>query len=317
MTMGRSPRNKVCAVGLFNRSQKPEEPADETLSELSVSGAQRLRDLVRGSMAVAGYEVTVYAGHVEDADGRQFGLGSLARRLADPRLAAKRWPAIVDGHIRSLIASIDGPDEFDVPTDELLDRTYLRLYEAGALPDGPWWSYGREALPGVLELLALDLPDSVATFNDEQVGKHGLDRLRTAGLANLRREEAEERATYDGVEILIGSMYMASTALVLREVVLRTTGEAHLPNGVLVAVPFRHQLLYHVPRDGGVVDALNAMAGNAAAAYDTEVGPISPHIYWWRDGEFQQITHRDGEGRVEVRVEGGFGEVFSRLFPEL
>jgi hypothetical protein len=316
MTTGRSPRNKVCAVGLFNRSQKPEEPADETLSELSVSGAQRLRDLVRGSMAVAGYEVTVYAGHVEDADGRQFGLGSLARRLADPRLAAKRWPTIVDDHIRRLIASIDGPDEFDVPTDDLLDRTYLRLYEADALPDGDWWTYGREALPGVLELLALDLPDSVATFNDEQVSKHGLDRLRAAGLANLRREEADERATYDGVEILVGSMFMASTALVLREVVLRTTGEAHLPNGVLVAVPFRHQLLYHVPRDSGVVDALNAMAGNAAAAYDTEVGPVSPHIYWWRDGAFQQITHRDDEGRVEVRVEGGFGEVFTRLFPE-
>lgn len=304
-------------MGLFNRNdRRPDEPADETLSELTVSSAQRLRDLVRGSMAVAGYEVTVYAGHVEDADGRQFGLGSLARRLADPRVPAKKWPALVDDHIRRLLASIDGPDEFDVPTSALLDRTYLRLYEADALPDGDWWSYGREALPGVLELLALDLPDSVATFNDEQVAKHGLDRLRVAGLANLRREEADERATYDGVEILVGSMFMASTALVLRDVVLRTTGEAHLPNGVLVAMPFRHQLLYHVPRDSGVVDALNAMAGNAAAGYDAEVGPISPHVYWWHDGMFEQITHRDDDGRIEVRVEGGFGEVFSRLFPE-
>jgi hypothetical protein len=305
-------------VGLFNRKERrrEEEPADEALSELTVSGAQRLRDLVRGSMAVAGYEVTVYAGHVEDADGRQFGLGSLARRLADPRVQAKRWPAIVDDHIRRLLASVNGPDEFDVPTEDLLGRTYLRLYEAGSLPEGDWWTYGREALPGVLELLALDLPDSVATFNDEQVTKHGLTRLRAAGLANLRREEADERATYDGVEILVGSMFMASTALVLREVVLRTTGEAHLPNGVLVAVPFRHQLLYHVPRDEGVVDALNAMAGNAAAGYDTEVGPISPHVYWWREGGFHQVTYRDGDGRIEVRVEGEFGEMFTRLFPE-
>lgn len=316
MTASGSPTNKVCVVGLFKRNPKPEEPADETLPELSISGAQRLRDLVRGSMAVAGYEVTVYAGHVEDADGRQFGLGSLARRLADPRVPARKWPEVVEDHIRRLLASVDGPDEFDVPTEDILERTYLRLYEAGSLPDGDWWSYGREALPGVLELLALDLPDSVATFNDEQVAKHGLDRLRTAGFANLRREEADERATFDGVEILVGSMFMASTALVLRDVVLRTTGEARLPNGVLVAMPFRHQLLYHVPRDTGVVDALNAMAGNAAAGYDSEVGPISPHVYWWDDGEFQQITHRDDDGRIEVRVEGGFGEVFTRLFPQ-
>jgi hypothetical protein len=302
-------------VGLFNRNER--EPADETLPELTVGGAQRLRDLVRGSMAVSGYEVTVYAGHVEDADGRQFGLGSLARRLADPRLPAKRWPSVVDDHVRRLLASVDGPDEFDVPTEDLLDRTYLRLYEAGSLPDGDWWSYGREVLPGVLELLALDLPDSVATFNDEQVAKHGLDRLRTAGIANLRREEVEERATYEGVEILVGSMFMASTVLVLRDIVLRTTGEARLPNGVLVAVPFRHQLLYHVPRDVGVVDALNAMAGNAAAGYETEVGPISPHVYWWYDGGFQQITHRDDDGRIEVHVAGGFGEVLTRLVPGL
>jgi hypothetical protein len=307
-------------MGLFNRNaRKPaddDEPQDEHLPELTISGAQRLRDLVRGSMAVAGYEVTVYAGHVEDADGRQFGLGSLARRLSDPRLAAKRWPSIVEDHITRLLASVNGPDEFDVPTEDLLERTYLRLYEAGSLPDADWWSYGREALPGVLELLALDLPDSVATFNDEQVTKHGIDRLRVAGLANLRREEADERATYDGVEILVGSMFMASTVLVLREVVLRTTGEAHLPNGVLVAVPFRHQLLYHVPRDTEVIEALNSMAAFAAMGYDKEVGPISPHVYWWQDGEFHQITQRDEDGRIEVHVQGGFADVLTRLFPE-
>jgi hypothetical protein len=304
-------------MGLFNRkSRDRDEPADETLSELTVSDAQRLRDLVRGCMATAGYEVTVYAGHVEDADGRQFGLGSLARRLADPDLPAKRWPQVVDDHISRLLASVDGPDEFDVPTEDLLERTYLRVYEAGSLPDADWWTYGREVLPGVLELLALDLPDSVATFNDEQVTKHGLDRLRVAGLRNLRSEQVDERATHDGVEILIGSMFMASTVLILRELVLRTTGEAHLPNGVLVAVPFRHQLLYHVPRDAEVVEALNTMAALAAIGYDREVGPISPHVYWWEDGEFHQITQRDDDGRVEVHVQGGFADVLTRLFPE-
>ena len=304
-------------MGLFNRGrQQPDEPPDETLPELTVSEAQRLRDLVRSTMAGAGYEVTVYAGHVEDADGRQFGLGTLARRLSAPDIPAKKWGRVVDDHLRRLLTAVDGPDQFDVPTEELLDRTYLRLYEGDALPDTQWWTYGREPIPGVLELLALDLPDSVATFNDEQVERHGLDQLRAAGLANLRKEHAEDRATHKGVEILIGSMFFASTALVLPEVVLRTTGEARLPNGVLVAVPFRHQLLYHVPRDKEVIEALHTMAALAARGYNEEVGPISPHVFWWRDGEFQQVTHSDDEGGIEIRVEGDFAEMFTRLFPE-
>jgi hypothetical protein len=304
-------------MGLFSRrGQREDEPADETLPELTVAGAQRLRDLVRASMAGAGYEVTVYAGHVEDADGRQFGLGTLARRLADPGLPARRWPRLVDDHLRRLLAAVDGPDVFDVPTDDLLDRTYLRLYEADALPeDDRWRTYAREPIPGVLELLALDLPDLVATFNDEQVARHGLARLREAGIRNLQREVAEDRVTHQGVEILVGSMYLASTALVLPEVLLRTTGEASLPNGVLVAVPFRHQLLYHVPRDEGVVEALNTMAALASAGYEKEVGPISPHVFWWRDGAYHQITFREDE-RIVIRVEGEFADVFTRLFPE-
>lgn len=301
-------------MGFFNRNRpQPDEPADEVLSELTVSQAQRLRDLVRGGMAAAGYEVTVYGGHVEDADGRQFGFGTLARRL--PEVPAKHWARIVEDHVRRMLASVDGPDVFDVPTEELLEHTYLRLYEADGLPDAGWWDYGRQAFPGVVELLALDLPDSVATFTDDHVARHGLARLREAGLRNLRREEAEDRVTHEGVEILAGSMFQASTALVLRDVVLRTTGEASLPNGVLVAVPFRHQLMYHVPRDDGVVPALNAMVGIAAHSYGTEVGPISPHVYWWQAGEFHQLTHMSDD-RIEVRVEGDFADVFTRLFPE-
>lgn len=307
-------------MGFFNKrrrrqDQPVDEPADEALSELTVGQARRLRELVRTTMAGAGYEVTVYAGYVEDADGRQFGLGTLARRLADPKLSAKRWPDIVGDHLRRILATVDGPDAFDVPTEDVLDRTYLRLYDASSLPDAGWWDYGREVAPGVLELLALDLPDSVATFNDEQVTKHGLDQLRAAGRRNLRKVLAEDRVTHDGVEILAGSMYFASTALVLPDVVLRTTGEARLPNGVLVAMPFRHQLMYHVLRDQSVIEAMNTMVALAVHGYENEVGPISPHVYWWHDGEFQQLTHHE-DGRIAVRVDGAFAEVFTRLFPE-
>lgn len=303
-------------VGLFGkkRSSAENEPRDDALPVLSVQQAGRLRALVRDAFARSGREVIVYSGHVEDDTGAQFGLDGLARRMVDPSVTRSSWPTVVDEHVRRLTAAVDGPNEFDVPLEDLLPRTYLRLYDPESLPDDGPWSYRREAAPGVLELLALDTPDAVGVFNDEHVARYGLDLLRRAGYANLRTVQPDAREQLDGVQVLVGeSMYLASTALVLPEVVLRTTGEAILRNGVLVAMPFRHQLLYHVPRDGEVVAALHAITRLAGLGYSDGIGQISPHVFWWNDGEFTRLTELTGENTMRVIVSGEFAEVFTRL----
>ncbi|MFB9905597.1 hypothetical protein [Allokutzneria oryzae] len=288
---------------------------DKALPALTVNQARMLRVLVKSSLTRAGHEVTVHADHVTDANDNEYGLEPLSRRLVGQPTA--NWPGVVDQHLQGLVAAMNGADPFAVPTEELLSRTYLRLYDADGLPDVDWLSYAREPVPGVLELLALDQPDTVSTFNDDRVRQHGLEVLREAGLRNLRREVVEDRAEKNGVQLLMGSVYLASTALILDEVVQRTTGETELPNGVLVAMPFRNQLLYHVPRDQGMVEALEAMTGLAIAGHSEEVGPISPHVYWWNKGEFQQVTYHDEQDRtIEVRVVDGFADVFSRLYPD-
>ena len=287
---------------------------DQALPALTVNQARILRVLVKSTMTRAGRDVTVHADHFVDSDDSEYGLDSLSRSVSD--LPVKDWPEVVERHLSTLQAAMRGPDEFDVPTEELLDRTYLRLYDAAGLPPVDWLSYGREPFPGVRELLALDLPDTVSMFNDDRVRRHGLEVLREAGLRNLRRVVPDQHTEYEGVQLLVGSVYVASTALVLDEVVRRTTGEQELPNGVLVAMPFRSQLLYHVPRDQSVIESLNAMASLATNGYADEVGPLSPHVYWWDNGEFQQLTkHNEREKTIEVHVDGGFGDVLNRLFP--
>ncbi|SDM52573.1 DUF1444 domain-containing protein [Allokutzneria albata] len=287
---------------------------DPALPALTVNQARMLRVLVKSTMTRAGRDVTVHADHVVDSDDSEYGLDSLSRTVRD--LPVKDWPAAVERHISTMQAAMRGPDEFDVPTADLLDRTYLRLYDAAGLPPVDWLSYAREPFPGVRELLALDLPDTVSMFNDDRVERHGLDVLREAGLRNLRQVTPDQHTVYDGVQILMGSVYMASTALVLDDVIRRTTGEQDLPNGVLVAMPFRNQLLYHVPRDHGIIESLNAMASLALNGFADEVGPISPYVYWWDNGVFQQLTkHDEQEKTIEVHVDGGFAEVFRRLVP--
>lgn len=49
-----------------------------------------------------------------------------------------------------------------------------------------------------------------------------------------------------------GSYFIASLALVLDEVVRRYTKDAPAPDGILVTLPHRHQLAFHVIRDRSV-----------------------------------------------------------------
>ncbi|GAA4021702.1 hypothetical protein GCM10022247_52380 [Allokutzneria multivorans] len=288
---------------------------DQALPALTVNQARMLRVLVKSVATKAGHEVTLHGDHFVDSDDVVYGLDALSRNVSG--LPVKDWTEAVERHVSTLRAAMKGPDEFDVPTEDLLSRTYLRLYENAALPDVDWLGYGREAFPGVTELLALDLPETVALYNDDRVRRHGLDVLREAGLRNLRAVVPDHRTEIDGVQVLAGSVYVASTALVLDEVVQRTTGERELPNGVLVAMPFRNQLLYHVPRDQGFVESLNAMAGMAISGHSTEAGPLSPHVHWWNKGEFQQLTrHDEAEGSIEIHVDGGFADMFRRLMPD-
>jgi hypothetical protein len=211
----------------------------------------------------------------------------------------------------------DDPDDsterlgFDLPEDELLSRTYLRLME-GFRPGPDWWQYALETVPGTLEVVMLDHPELMVVFNDEQVARRGHERLRAAGLRNLAREEPDAQVI-DGVVALTGSDYTASTALVLPDMIARASGESEFPNGVLVSMPERQILTYHLPRDEGIHQALQTMINITLSEFDGGHKPISRHVYWWDRGEFVSITSFGEDDMVNVHIDGGFADVFHRV----
>lgn len=200
---------------------------------------------------------------------------------------------------------------FDLPEDELLSRTYLRLME-GFRPGPDWWRYALETVPGTLEVVVLDHPGLMTVFNDEQVARRGHERLRAAGLRNLAREEPDAQVI-DGVVALTGSDYTASTALVLPDMIARVSGESEFPNGVLVSMPERQILTYHLPRDESIHQALQTMVDITLSEFDRGHKPISRHVYWWDRGEFFPITSFDADQTVNVHIDGEFAEVFRRV----
>lgn len=199
---------------------------------------------------------------------------------------------------------------FDAPDEELFSRTYLRLMEFRPTPDS--WQYALETVPGTVEVVMLDLPELMVTFNDEEVARRGHDRLRAAGLRNLARERPESQVI-DGVYVLTGSDYTASTALVLPEMIANISGETEFPNGVLVSMPERQILTYHLPRDESLHVALQTMINLTLDEFDEGHKPISRHIYWWYQGEFTKVTSFAEDKTVNVHVDGPFGDVVERV----
>lgn len=285
----------------------PETP-DDTLTALTVEEAAHLRELVGASLGRVGLPVTVLAGHVEGDGGQVFGLAPLSRTVAG--VERRFWAGIVDDHFRALLAAQHDP--FDAPIEHLLEHTYLRLRPA-ELTDLGGFDYARPALPGVVETLALDQPEAVVAYTDSDVDRLGLAALRAAGLANLGAVLPEEHQHVAGVDVLFGAEYLASTALLLPEVVRRVTGERELPNGVLFTVPGQDHLLFHVLRDHSVVDVFEPIVGLTHRLYDEVHERISPELYFHLDGEVTQVTGTGEDGNVVIGVDGSFADALERV----
>lgn len=181
----------------------------------------------------------------------------------------------------------------------------------------------REFAPGVVELLALDLPDTVAIFDHDNATRlGGWQALRDVGLDNLRSLPAEHLETLEApgggsFSMLLGdSVHTGSRAILLPALATQLTGERPSELGWLMSIPNRHQVLWHLVRDITVITVVNGMAHLAALGHSDAPGPISPHVYWWNGTDYEQLTQIDDEGVLSVHPSPAFTEVLNRLAGE-
>jgi hypothetical protein len=300
--------------------RKDPAEADEEFSFFTAEEGARFRALARQGFAEQGVEAVVHAGYLEAQGGQQYGLHNLAALCYAARRGAKDWPAVIRDHAVAILRATSGPVPFDdVSADEVLAHTYLRVLNADALPNRDAFGYAREVADGLIEVFALDQPDTVVMFRDADAERFGVDELRSAGLTNLLAEPLGEHEVVTGVDdaelhvVMDHSVFTASKVLVLRDVLRRTIGDTATPHGVLVCMPFRHQLAFHVPRDASVVPALRSLIGFAASSYADGVGALSPFVYWWRDGRLRQLSHADAQGALRVTIDPEFSVVLEEL----
>jgi hypothetical protein len=184
-------------------------------------------------------------------------------------------------------------------------RSLVYLSIRGAEKMGSLYPSAPEVAPGLVELLALDMPDSTVFLHEGDVARlGGRQALREAALANLRALPAPARhriggpdAPFDAITGL--SHFTASRVLVMPDLLSQVLG-TDAPDGVLVAVPARHYVLVHVLRDSTARPTLLTMAKVARLLHDREQGPISPDVFWWRDGGWMPIPSAESDGMVTL-----------------
>jgi hypothetical protein len=283
-----------------------ENAADADLPFITVGQVSRVRSLVRTAFAENGREVTVLGDQVRDDRGGVFGLWNVASACGSHPGGEQAWPRVVGAHVRGLLAAI-GHDSFaGLSRAEARARTYARLYRVGEVsPDV--FGYGTEVMPGLLELLAFDLPETVTMMRDVDVERFGgAGALREAGLANLRAVpigQTERVTTEDGdsFDLVTGnSVYTASLALILPDVLSRLDDGVAGPHGVLACVPAHRQLAVHIIRDMSVLPSLQLMARLAVNLHDSAVGPLSPSVYWRRDGTWEAVSRPGLDGEIKI-----------------
>ncbi|MDP9408664.1 MAG: hypothetical protein M3P95_12620 [Actinomycetota bacterium] len=290
---------------------------------LHAGEGRRLRAAVRAAFADRGFETTVLGDHVVSAAGVRFGLHNLAAACHAAPGGERDWPATIRAHVAAVLSSTSTPDALERGDREAVLRdVVLRVMGASTLPSVDWLDYARPLGGNLVEVLALDLPDTVHLLGDDDVARFGEDDLRAAGLANLLAQpyDSHEHLRLDGggdLHVISGnSVYVASRLLVLPDLLRRTVGAGEavpIPHGLLVSAATRHQLAFHVVRDAGVIPALQALVPTTAQEYAEGVGAVSPWVFWWHEGRFTQLSH-DGDGdRLRVEVTSEFAEVLQEV----
>ncbi|MER6352623.1 immunity 49 family protein [Streptomyces sp. NPDC001634] len=232
-------------------------------------------------------------------DGHHHPLHNLAHKCRQAPQA--QWPDLVAAHFAALRQASRGGES----AEELLRGAHARLLPVESLTPDAVGSlrYARVVADGLVFAYALDGPTSVRILTDEDVERAGLEALGQAGRANLMRVPVEHaEVPIDGgvrLHSLYGdSPFVASQALFLSQAVHQVTGQSLPDAGALVAVPSRHNLVYHPIADGSVVDAVNCLAAYALGAYEDGPGALSPRVYWWYRGGLTSLTVIDDDTRA-------------------
>lgn len=230
-----------------------------------------------------------------------------------------RWPHIVYDHFTA--AGVCAPPE--PARDRVADHIRVQVappHTAGQrdpklLHAKPIASDIDTAVP--LAGLLLDSSGTEAGTGEPAVAGRDADELWTLASANTAAEPIDHRNRLERNDIVIDvlegeSPFVASKIAVMSYLVASEIGPA--PYGVLIAIPDQHMIAFH-----RLTSAANALFTGYLmidfAGHFAERGraPVTREIFYWYDGQMQQLTRTDPKGVTDLHLTGAFEQVYREM----
>lgn len=151
-----------------------------------------------------GLEAWLADGRLVFRSGDSLSFFNLARKLAALDSEAE-WSDCVRQNLDVLLAAKSrGSTLPGGPTDDIVSRAYPQLYRVGTLlPETVDTVYHRELLPGVLELLVEDFPESFGPFTADVIADCGLQNLLSSAATNLAGVKPELTDSLEGITLFM------------------------------------------------------------------------------------------------------------------
>lgn len=272
--------------------------------------------------AIAAFErhgtpvVKVDAMTLRTESGSYMGLHNLVERCAG--VPHTVWDEIVDRHVATMVESqrLSDPEMLlNMDDEEFYMRLRERVVPRSVLRPIDEFSYSRplvDAHDSPRRVLNLSFPDLALSLAGRYLVNRDLATAWAFGRENTAAVPIDQRESLvkDGivVEALRGdSIYVASKVADMPALIEKYSAPAEF--GVLFAIPNAYEIdFYPVENSEDTVRAAELMATLAHMLVSDTPSPASPEVFFWRGGQFCQVTNRG-----EVRPNGVFASTLAEL----
>lgn len=177
------------------------------------------------------------------------------------------------------------------------ERLRLRVYPDAAHASVQDALLSRPLAAGLVETVVIDYPDSLVVLNRAEIGNRPEEAIFGAALAwSIGKEPYEVPAQpVEGVPTMLVAgdhPYVGSHVHVLS----RYLDPGSAPLGALVAFPAAECVTVHRIGDAYLFDAFQVVSALAGWQLSRSEKPISPQVYWWRPGRYEQLPETEALG---------------------
>ncbi len=252
--------------------------------------------------------------------GSQMYLGNVASVCA--QIEKQHWAEAVKDHFSSFETSIKEGEDVGADRKDFEKVKHLimpRLYPIDYLEYKDKMVM-RSSLEDTLLTLVFDLPTSIVNVQPDDVAAWGKgeDELYRLAFQNLRATypPAFEQMELSGdakIQIMAEENFFNPTYALFLEQFEGLLGQ----HGTVVGVPHRGALLCYPMEDQNFLNVIHQLAFIVTGMYKDGPGSLSPHLYWYHQGEFRRLPFRIGENnKFEFMPPAEFVEMMTKLMEE-